>query len=62
MTQQSLDLTFNLSHWLARHELDRPQELERALCEVPSEQRTLALLTWLHEGNLGGHKIHVPLS
>lgn len=57
MTQQ----TFDLQRWLERHELDRPGDLQRALHEVPCEQRTLALLTWLHDGDLHGKKIQVSM-
>ena len=52
---------FDLQFWLERHELDQPQQLEQALHEVPAEQRTLALLTWLNIGELHGHKIRLPL-
>lgn len=53
--------TFDLEHWLVHHEQDRPEQLERALNEVPSEQRTLALLSWLHEGDLRGERIQLSL-
>jgi|GEM_PF-6259099 len=52
---------FDLDRWLTEHERLEPTELEHALREVPPEQRTLALLTWVHVGDLQGQRIHVPL-
>lgn len=52
---------FDLDRWLEQHELDRPQELERALNDVPAEQRALALLSWVHVSDLGDHRIQVTL-
>jgi hypothetical protein len=53
---------FDLASWLRRHETAAPQELELALVEVPAEQRTLALLEWLHHGDLRGERIRLPLN
>ncbi|AFZ65948.1 hypothetical protein [Deinococcus peraridilitoris] len=53
--------TFDLERWLVHHEQDRPEQLKSALNEVPREQRTLALLTWLHEGDLQGERIQLSL-
>lgn len=53
--------SFDLDRWLQHHELDQPGELEQALREVPTDQRPLALLSWLHVGDLQGQRIHIPM-
>ncbi|WP_027480650.1 hypothetical protein [Deinococcus pimensis] len=61
MTQMTHD-RFDLDAWLRRHEADAPHDLERALAEVPSDQRTLALLEWLSHGDLRGERIQLRLN
>ncbi|MBB6098162.1 DNA-directed RNA polymerase specialized sigma24 family protein [Deinobacterium chartae] len=57
MSQTKSQRDFDLQDWLRKHEYDQPHELQRALEELPSSERTLALLTWLHDGDLKGQRI-----
>ena len=54
--------TFDLDHWLRRHAHDTPRDLRRALDEVPSDQRTLAVLEWVHQGDLRGERLRFRLN